>query len=170
MMPQSSAYGPWPASGEIDIAESRGNSPQAYPMGTNLVTSTLHWGPTPETDAFQLSNGGFAAKRTLYNVGLHTFGLEWSEKYLFTWLDGRLRQVLFMNWANIQGGDMWNYGRFDDVTVNGSVPADPWATGGKNAPFDQEFYLILNVAVGSTNGYFPYVSFSLSPGCFLVLP
>lgn len=32
---------------------------------------------------------------------------------------------------------------------------DPWSrTGLPNTPFDQEFYLILDVAVGGTNGYF----------------
>jgi hypothetical protein len=28
-------------------------------------------------------------------------------------------------------------------------------TGGNAAPFDQDFYLIMNVAVGGTNGWFP---------------
>lgn len=32
---------------------------------------------------------------------------------------------------------------------------NPWEGSGANAPFDQRFYLILNVAVGGTNGYFP---------------
>ena len=34
---------------------------------------------------------------------------------------------------------------------------NPWAnsTSPANAPFDQSFYLILNVAVGSRNGWFP---------------
>ena len=31
------------------------------------------------------------------------------------------------------------------------------STGRANTPFDQEFFLILNVAVGGTNGWFPYV-------------
>jgi hypothetical protein len=32
---------------------------------------------------------------------------------------------------------------------------DPWSqTGRPNTPFDQPFYLILNVAVGGTGGYF----------------
>jgi len=36
---------------------------------------------------------------------------------------------------------------------------DPWSqTGRDNTPFDQAFYLILNVAVGGTGGYFPYAS------------
>jgi hypothetical protein len=35
---------------------------------------------------------------------------------------------------------------------------DPWSqTGRDNTPFDQSFYLILNVAVGGTGGYFLYV-------------
>jgi len=33
--------------------------------------------------------------------------------------------------------------------------ANPWENENNAAPFNQEFYLILNVAVGGTNGYFP---------------
>jgi hypothetical protein len=51
---------------------------------------------------------------------------------------------------------MWKFGDFDQIVVNGTAPEDPWnQLGNTNAPFDQDFYLILNVAVGSTNGYFP---------------
>jgi len=34
---------------------------------------------------------------------------------------------------------------------------NPWrhSNATNQAPFDQEFYLIMNVAVGGTNGYFP---------------
>lgn len=32
---------------------------------------------------------------------------------------------------------------------------NPWIDGPTNAPFDQEFYLIINLAVGGTSGYFP---------------
>jgi hypothetical protein len=36
-----------------------------------------------------------------------------------------------------------------------SRPENPWSgTGRTNTPFDQPFYLILNVAVGGTNGFF----------------
>ena len=43
------------------------------------------------------------------------------------------------------------------MAENATLLANPWAdskstTG--NAPFDQDFYLILNVAVGGTNGWF----------------
>lgn len=44
MMPENDTYGPWPASGEIDIAESRGNGVD-YPLGgRDAVSTTLHWG------------------------------------------------------------------------------------------------------------------------------
>lgn len=32
---------------------------------------------------------------------------------------------------------------------------NPWRGQPNNAPFDQNFYLIFNLAVGGTNGYFP---------------
>jgi hypothetical protein len=50
---------------------------------------------------------------------------------------------------------MWKRGNFANLFVNGSAEPDPWSqTGRYNTPFDQPFYLILNVAVGGTNGYF----------------
>jgi hypothetical protein len=89
------------------------------------------------------------------------------------WLDGRLRvsppvhhlcvsltieiriqQVISLNFESV--GSLWKWGGFSNLLVNGTAPDNPWVQiGGFNAPFDQEFYLILNVAVGSTNGYFP---------------
>lgn len=61
---------------------------------------------------------------------------------------------------------MWDRGNFGQAIVNHSALHDPWSQAGKpNTPFDQDFYLILNVAVGGTNGYFgyaqlPHASFS----------
>ncbi|KAJ5639917.1 uncharacterized protein N7484_007779 [Penicillium longicatenatum] len=154
MMPQNDIYGAWPASGEIDIAESRGNDAETYNLGDNIVSSSMHWGTTYDNDAYTLSSGEWGAKRDKYSEGYHTFGLEWSEDYLFTWLDGRLRQVLFFNFK--KAGSLWTYGGFSSDTVNGSAPTNPWSqTGRDNTPFDQPFYLILSVAVGATNGYFP---------------
>ena len=47
------------------------------------------------------------------------------------------------------------------MTEDQTLLANPWALSNSttgNAPFDQKFYLILNVAVGSRNGWFLYVS------------
>jgi hypothetical protein len=50
---------------------------------------------------------------------------------------------------------MWSRGKFGQQVVNHSALFDPWSQTGKaNTPFDQPFYLILNVAVGATNGFF----------------
>ncbi|KAL1955709.1 hypothetical protein VTO42DRAFT_8181 [Malbranchea cinnamomea] len=153
MMPERNTYGEWPASGEIDIAESRGNDVD-YPVGgRDLVSSALHWGPTPTTNAFWRSVRSKALRRTDYSKDFHTFGLEWTEDYLFTYIDSPLRQVLYWKFAK---RTMWQQGHFEGVYANGSLLADPWSqTGNPSTPFDQPFYLILNVAVGSRNGWFP---------------
>ena len=44
MLPTHNPYGEWPASGEIDIMESRGNDASYGPGGVNTFSSTLHWG------------------------------------------------------------------------------------------------------------------------------
>jgi hypothetical protein len=96
MMPEpqgkhgAGAYGPWPASGEIDIAEFRGNAGSEYPDGRDSVGSTLHWGPISDADAFWKTSGKHNLRRTDYSKAFHTFGLEWSEKYLFMYVDTRL--------------------------------------------------------------------------------
>lgn len=41
MMPEGSVYGPWPASGEIDLAESKGNDGANYDGGRDSIVSAL---------------------------------------------------------------------------------------------------------------------------------
>lgn len=91
MMPQDSVYGPWPKSGEIDIVEGRGNDARKYPLGDNHLSSALHWGTDSRNDRWRWTYGEWGGRRVRYTQGYHMFALEWSEKYLFCWLDGRLR-------------------------------------------------------------------------------
>ncbi|KAL5410705.1 hypothetical protein PMIN04_010525 [Paraphaeosphaeria minitans] len=153
MMPDNDTYGEWPRSGEIDIAESRGNAGDNYTSGgRDSIISALHWGPLPEADGFYKTSGQHQVRRTDYASAFHTFGVEWSEDYLFTYIDSRLLQVFFLKFNKL----MWNRGGFSEKLVNNSALYNPWAaTGRSNTPFDQSFYLILNVAVGGTNGFFP---------------
>ncbi|KAL2022969.1 hypothetical protein VTK56DRAFT_4184 [Thermocarpiscus australiensis] len=151
MMPVNSTYGSWPQSGEIDIVESRGNNYTHPQGGNNIISSALHWGPNPANDAWWRTNVKRPALHTTYAAGFNTFGLEWSQKYLFTYVNSRLLQVLYVNFDQ----PMWQRGNFPVADSNGTRIVDVWSgTGRPNTPFDQPFYLILNVAVGGTNGWF----------------
>jgi len=44
MMPETSVYGVWPRSGEIDIMEARGNAYDYPAGGRDLYYGSLHWG------------------------------------------------------------------------------------------------------------------------------
>lgn len=169
-MPEKDVYGVWPRSGEIDIAEARGNDVDYPAGGRDVYTTALHWGqfarsasipstesspgPTSESDAYWRTLGGKAIRRTDYSKGFHTYGMEWSEEYLYFYIDTRLVQVLFLKF-NV-GQDLWQRGEFSTMYENSSLLDNPWAnTGRDNSPFDESFYLILNVAVGARNGFFP---------------
>jgi len=151
LLPVNSTYGPWPLSGEIDVMESRGNNWTQVQGGDNVMSSTLHWGPNQANDAYWRTNNKQTALHTTYAAAFNTFGLEWSEKYLFTYVNSRLMQVMYVNFNE----NLWTRGSFPLTTANGSALVDPWSkTGRPSTPFDQDFYLIMNVAVGGTNGWF----------------
>lgn len=151
LLPVDNVYGAWPRSGEIDIVESRGNNYTYAQGGNNVVSSTLHWGPDSYNDGYYLTNYKRQALHTTYGEGFHTFGLEWSEKYLYTFIDSRLLQIGYTKFSR----SFWSRGDFPSANSSGAQLTNPWvATGLDQTPFDQDFYLILNVAVGGTNGWF----------------
>lgn len=151
LLPVNPTYGSWPASGEIDIVESRGNAPGYSLGGNDIMSSTLHWGPDARNDAWWRTNVKHKALHTTFADDFHTFGLEWSENYIFTYVNSRLLQVLYTNFKT----RLWERGDFPLANENGTRYIDPWAkTGRRNTPFDHPFYLVLNVAVGGTNGWF----------------
>lgn len=152
MLPSDPQYGEWPQSGEIDIVESRGNNHSYAQGGNNIISSALHWGPDLANDAWWRTNVKRQALHTTYASKFHTFGIEWSEKYLFTYIDSRLLQVLYVNFDD---QPLWQRGEFPPSNSNGTRLVDPWShTGNYATPFDQDFYLIMNIAVGGTNGWF----------------
>ncbi|KAF2740978.1 putative beta-1,3-glucan-binding protein [Polyplosphaeria fusca] len=151
MLPTNNTYGEWPKSGEIDIMESRGNNYTYGQGGNNIVSSALHFGPNKENDGWWRNNVKRKANHATYAQGYHTYGVEWSEKYIFTYIDTRLLQVMYTHFKD----PFWQYGQFPLSDSNGTRLRDPWSwTGSKSTPFDQDFYLIINVAVGGTNGWF----------------
>ncbi|KZM18687.1 uncharacterized protein EKO05_0006523 [Ascochyta rabiei] len=151
MLPKDNVYGEWPRSGEIDIMESRGNNYTYSQGGNNIASSTLHFGPDTANDGWWRNNVKRKALHTTYAAGYNIFGVEWSEKYIFTYINTRLLQVMYTHFDE----PFFEYGRFPLADSNGTRLDNPWAaTGSNTSPFDQDFYLIINVAVGGTNGWF----------------
>jgi hypothetical protein len=82
-----------------------------------------------------------------------------TSSYSRIYVDSRLHHMIDMRFNE----PFWKRGEFPTVIQNGSNSAvlqDPWTNSPNKtvtnaAPFDQDFYLILNVAAGGTNGWFP---------------
>jgi beta-glucanase (GH16 family) len=118
MLPEDEVYGGWPRSGEIDIMEARGREP-------DRVDHTLHFGSNwPDNrysgTSYTLPDGGRIDE-------WHVYAIEWSE--------GKVKWLV-------------------DNIVTHEISQSEWYTDGAdketdpNAPFDEEFHIIFNLAVG----------------------
>lgn len=97
--------------------------------------------------------------RNFFNQDYHTFGLEWTPEGIFTYESSPVFKVLSHRFDE----SFWQVGEFPSATSNGTQIVDPWSGASNAAPFDQEFFLILNVAVGGTNGFFSETEFPNKP-------
>ena len=134
MMPQFDVHGGWPLSGEIDIME-------AVNLGAicedcedgqieNRTSGAIHFGKRPPL------NEHISKRRALTSVPnqigaprdqFHTYAVEWAE--------GRI------DWF-VDGERFWTATTSDWFTEAVDKELNP------NAPFDEDFYLMLNFAVG----------------------
>ena len=113
MLPETSSYGGWPKSGEIDIMEHVGFDP-------GVVHATVH------TEAFNHSLGtqkGAQKRVPDFSTKFHTYAIDWKADRIDFYIDGEA----YFSFENKDG--------------------DP-----KEWPFDQPFYLVLNIAVGGNWG------------------
>ena len=124
MLPTATQYGGWAASGEIDIMEAVNLGVD----GENRIHGTIHYGgPWP--------NNRKAGKEYRLPGGqnpqddFHVYAIEWEADQMRWFVDG----VLYA----LQNNSTWF-----------SRDRDGNPLGGANAPFDQQFHMILNVAVG----------------------
>ena len=132
MLPQDDAYGTWAASGEIDIMEIVGERAHEY-------LGSIHFGSTfPKrelvTHVHPFPDGGSVAE-------FHVYAVEWEPGEIRWLVDGQLwaTQKFWWSSSRLRAGK--------GVLPRGSADLNPWP-----APFDQPFYLLMNVAVG---GNFP---------------
>ncbi|CAG4937642.1 unnamed protein product [Colias eurytheme] len=148
LMPAYNAYGSWPSSGEIDLVESRGNRnmfSNGVHIGTQEAGSTLHYGPYPELNGWERAHW-LRRNSNGYDRAFHRYQLEWTPEYIRFSIDD-----VELGRATPGNGGFWEYGGFNR---NQNI-LNPWRYGSKMAPFDQKFYIIINLAVGGTNGFFP---------------
>jgi beta-glucanase (GH16 family) len=146
-LPKNNAYGLWPASGEIDLVEARGNRElmkNGVNIGADQISSSLHFGPYAKADAFVSFHRSASEKGKGFNSAFHRYQMEWStDKITFSVDDIETSTI------KAKSG-FWEKGDFDSVLPGTN---NPWA-GSKMAPFDQEFYLSINLAVGGQD-FFP---------------
>ncbi|XP_062622092.1 beta-1,3-glucan-binding protein-like [Saccostrea cucullata] len=143
LLPRDNHYGGWPRSGEIDLMETKGNAwtnEWGGDHGIRSMASTLHWGPDSGHNCFQKTHAEKYLNQPDGWHGWHTYSLDWNQDHLRILVDN---QEVFK--LNTPWNGMYNYCPFHNIE-------DPWRNGPHNAPFDQPFHLILNVAVGG--GYF----------------
>ena len=106
--------------------------------GRDSYGSSLHWGLDFNTNRYPLTTTAYTTPNgKLLSDDFHTYGLLWTNDSIITYIDDPSNIVLKVP--------------LSDFFSKGSFPPgldDPWPQDHPGAPFDQEFYLILNVAVG----------------------
>ena len=130
MRAQDDKYGTWAASGEIDVMEALGHDP-------TKVLGSLHFGGrwpanVHHTNEYVLPRAGTIAD-------FHVYAVEWEPGEIRWSVDGHPYAVQSFWWSS---------GKMDAAKGLGARPTEeadlnPWP-----APFDQPFYLIMNLSVG----------------------
>ncbi|MBR6968121.1 MAG: glycoside hydrolase family 16 protein [Ruminococcus sp.] len=112
MLPEKEVYGGWAASGEIDIMEGWGSTPEK-------ICGTIHFGGAWPDNTYLTNDYNFPNGDGTQNW--HVYSVEWEK--------GEIRWYV------------------DDVLYS---TQNSWSSAGFSfpAPFDQDFYIILNLAVG----------------------
>lgn len=131
LLPKYETYGEWPRSGEIDVIEARGNKPSE-------ISSALHWGENWTTDAYNLAHRYINQSTDDF----HVYGLYWDKNRIYTYLDNEDNKII-------------DFSCDPSPIKQANLNPDIWK-GNTNScvPFDHPMYLIINLAVGGTMGYF----------------
>jgi hypothetical protein len=80
-LPRFNYYGSWPASGEIDLSESRGNKQliqNGKNIGSVLSSSTLHFGPFWPLNGYEHAHFEKTSDPNGFDADFNRFQLEWT--------------------------------------------------------------------------------------------
>lgn len=145
MLPtDTTKYGGWPHSGEIDIFEAfQPGVAGAQPTGAaNEIHGTLHYGYSWPIN--QYSGASYEPPANIWDE-FHTYAVEWEEGEIRWYVDN----VLFAR----------NSGNWFIYYWGGQEVGYEVGTGAQ--PFDQPFHMILNVALGNGT-YVPFPTFGVA--------
>ena len=126
MLPSEEKYGAWAASGEIDILEvvNQGTTCKTCEGGKeNRVFGTIHYGGEWPRNKYKGSDAPLLGS----DDGFHTYAVEWQEGEIKWFVDGQ-------HYSTLTQKDWGSKAMFSKLP--------------KSAPFDQPFYLIINLAIG----------------------
>jgi beta-glucanase (GH16 family) len=135
MLPQEEKYGAWASSGEIDVAEVRGQEP-------TKVVGTLHFGGKWPINTHLSSDFTFPTGQSV--TDFHVYAVEWEPGEIRWSVDGKTYATRSFWWSTSHAAD-----------GKGLKPAGPANLNLWPAPFDRPFYLVMNVAVGGAFGGIP---------------
>jgi len=124
MMPEEAVYGRWAASGEIDVMENKGVEPEK-------IFGTIHFGGVSPHNA-ESHNPGFTFPSGDSVGNFHLYAVEWSTNAISWYVDNHLYETQ-TNW--------WS------ASQENSHEHNPYP-----APFNQPFYIIMNLAIGGNFG------------------
>jgi beta-glucanase (GH16 family) len=146
LLPIESIYGGWPASGEIDMMETKGNTNYWDPgrnnvqVGAERMGSTLNYGPRWDINGWS-STTASRNRSPGFNENFHIYKMVWTPESLQFFLDGE--RILSVTPGD---GGFWERGGFGWTGL-----PNPWVNGTRMAPFDNEFGIILSHGVGGTS-------------------
>ncbi len=132
MLPVDDRYGPWAASGEIDLMEIVGERPHE-------VLNSIHFGSAYPLRSLVTTTHALPGGSTVSDW--HTYAVEWEPGEIRFYVDD-VHTSTHRHWWSCKVVEQ-GLGR----EARGPDDLHPWP-----APFDQPFYLLMNVAVG---GNFP---------------
>ena len=134
LLPQDDRYGGWAASGEIDVMEIAGEKPHE-------VLNSIHYGSTYPKRTLHTHVHTLPDDSTV--ADWHVYAVEWEPGEIRFFVDEVHTSTERFWWSCSQTADG------QGLDAKRAADLNPWP-----APFDQPFYLVMNVAVG---GNFPGV-------------
>jgi beta-glucanase (GH16 family) len=139
MLPTDYVYGGWAASGEIDIMEAVNlhttyTDDEQKTRKENRIHGTLHFGKNWPNNVSSGVGYDFGNENINPADDFHTYSIEWEQGEIRWYVDD-------IHYATQTQDGWWTHYQNEDKA---------WVSGPSDAPFNQRFHLLLNLAIGGS--------------------